>query len=58
MVILFTYKDPKTGILHADYGYDVNTDKKIVLPQVPIFYFKHRFDKDVGEYMLIENESL
>jgi len=53
MIILVTYKDPKTGVLCADYGYNIDTGKTIVLPQIPIFYFNHRFDKDIGEYILI-----
>jgi len=53
MIIVITYLDRKTGKRIVDYGINIETDEKIVLPNVPIDYFPNlSYDGEVGEFLL------
>lgn len=47
MIILCSFRD-ENDIEIADYGYNVETDTVVILPQLPIFCFKYEFDRDNG----------
>jgi len=52
MIILITYLEEKTNTRMVSHGYDVNTDQIVVLPNVPLVYFNHRYDSESGEWIL------
>ena len=52
MTILVTFFDKKSQSLFVDYGYNVETGEIVIIPQVPICYVDHKFDSEIGEYIL------
>ena len=54
MIIVITYKDEEEGRYPmVSHGYDVATNKLVILPQVPVWQIGAKFDHDVGEWTLI-----
>lgn len=54
MILLSTYKERKgkQDVVMVSHGFDTTTDRLIVLPIQPLFYFDHHFDSEIGEYIL------
>lgn len=52
MIILIVYECKKSKFLMVSHGYDVDTDQTVILPTQPLFCFDHKYDLDIGEYIL------
>lgn len=54
MIILITYKNPDdNNILYVSHGIDSETDKGVVLPDMPLYFFTDRkFDRDMVEWVI------
>lgn len=55
MIIIITYKDPKTGLIHVDYGIDTETDSHVVLPNnllQDLRPYGLSFNQEIGEYTI------
>lgn len=55
MIIIITYKDKKTGLITVSHGYDLETDKIIPMPQIPLSQINVKYNTQIGEYILEEN---
>ena len=51
LIILITFLDEKNTRI-VSHGYDIDTDKLVILPQMPLFYFPHEFNREIGEWVL------
>lgn len=55
MIIIVTYKDPKSGLIYVSHGVEVGTDHHVQLPNVPLQELKIiglKFDQEIGEYII------
>jgi hypothetical protein len=55
MIIVVTYKNPKSGLIYVSHGVEVETDHHVPLPNVPLQDLKIiglKFDQEIGEYTI------
>ncbi len=55
MIIVITYKDPKSGLIYVSHGLEVETDHHVPLPNVPLQDLRVdglKFDQEIGEYII------
>lgn len=55
MIVIITYKDPKTGLIYVSHGIDTETDQHVTLPNEPIENFRRHgleFNATLGEYTI------
>lgn len=57
MIVLITYEDPKTKILYVSHGVEQWTMRNVVLQQIPLSCYKHKYDKNVGYYLPDDDET-
>lgn len=57
MIVLITYEDPKTKELYVSHGVEQWTMKNVVLQQVPLSYYKPKYDKNIGYYLPDETDK-
>ena len=47
MIALFSYKD-EDGAEIADYGWDLETNQIVIIPQIPVCSFSFYLDRESG----------
>ena len=52
MIILILYESNKEKQLMVSHGWNTDTDRIVILPNLPLFCFDYKYDLDIGEYIL------
>lgn len=53
MILLITFRHEKTKEIWVSHGIDLDNDKIVILPQMPLFYYdKAKYDCDLAEYVI------